>query len=92
MLLTRAVFAVQVLESLFHTIDCYQWFQVPFTTLLSLCAMWFGISLPLIMVGYYFGYRKQVRTPCLQRHKPQLVFNFETNYIIMYNHVLLQLC
>ena len=32
---------------------------IPFTTMLSVGAMWFGISLPLVYLGYYFGYRKQ---------------------------------
>ena len=35
-------------------------FQVPFTTMLALLCLWFGVSLPLIFIGYYFGYRKHV--------------------------------
>ena len=31
---------------------------IPFTTMLSVAAMWFGISLPLVYLGYFFGYRK----------------------------------
>ena len=34
---------------------------VPFTTMLALLCMWFGISLPLVFLGYYFGFRKQAR-------------------------------
>ena len=30
---------------------------IPFTTMLAVAAMWFGISLPLVYLGYYFGYR-----------------------------------
>ena len=30
---------------------------IPFTTMLAVGAMWFGISLPLVYLGYYFGYR-----------------------------------
>ena len=33
---------------------------VPFSTMLALLVMVFGISLPLTFLGYYFGYRKQV--------------------------------
>lgn len=33
---------------------------VPFSTMLALLTMIFGISLPLVFLGYYFGYRKQV--------------------------------
>eukprot|EP00911_Craspedida_sp_UC1_P002711 UC1_evm1s1990 len=31
---------------------------VPFTTMVALLALWFGISTPLVMIGYFFGYRK----------------------------------
>eukprot|EP00052_Salpingoeca_macrocollata_P014173 m.110923 g.110923 ORF g.110923 m.110923 type:complete len:622 (-) comp19208_c1_seq3:241-2106(-) len=31
---------------------------VPFTTMLALLCMWFGISLPLTMGGFFFGFRK----------------------------------
>jgi transmembrane 9 superfamily protein 2/4 len=32
---------------------------VPFLTLLSLIGLWFGISVPLVFLGGYFGYKKQ---------------------------------
>jgi transmembrane 9 superfamily protein 2/4 len=32
---------------------------VPFTTMLALLCMWIGISLPLVFIGYFFGFRKQ---------------------------------
>ncbi|CAH1773888.1 unnamed protein product [Owenia fusiformis] len=49
---------------------------VPFTTMIALLAMWFGISLPLMFLGYYFGYRKQpyehpVRTNQIPRQVPE---------------------
>eukprot|EP00057_Strongylocentrotus_purpuratus_P017966 XP_011672440.1 PREDICTED: transmembrane 9 superfamily member 4 [Strongylocentrotus purpuratus] len=52
---------------------------VPFTTLLALLCMWFGISLPLIFVGYFFGYRKQpydhpVRTNQIPRQVPEQIW------------------
>ncbi|CAK9815007.1 Transmembrane 9 superfamily member 4 [Anthophora plagiata] len=48
---------------------------VPFTTMLALLCLWFGISLPLVYLGYYFGYRKQpfthpVRTNQIPRQVP----------------------
>ncbi|XP_076290294.1 transmembrane 9 superfamily protein member 4 [Lasioglossum baleicum] len=48
---------------------------VPFTTMLALLCLWFGISLPLVYLGYYFGYRKQpfthpVRTNQIARQVP----------------------
>jgi transmembrane 9 superfamily protein 2/4 len=35
---------------------------VPFTTMIALALLWVGIALPLVMVGYFFGYRKEVRS------------------------------
>lgn len=52
---------------------------VPFTTMLAVGSMWFGISLPLVFLGYYFGYRKQpyehpVRTNQIPRQVPTQVW------------------
>ncbi|XP_032242365.1 transmembrane 9 superfamily member 4 [Nematostella vectensis] len=49
---------------------------VPFTTMLALLCLWVGISLPLIFLGYYFGYRKYpyehpVRTNQIPRQVPE---------------------
>ena len=33
---------------------------IPFTTLIALLALWFGISVPLTFVGAYFGFRRRV--------------------------------
>jgi len=43
--------------------------------MLSLLCLWFGISLPLVYLGYYFGFRKQpfqhpVRTNQIPRQVP----------------------
>lgn len=48
---------------------------VPFTTMVALLCLWFGISLPLVYLGYFFGYRKQpfthpVRTNQIPRQVP----------------------
>lgn len=48
---------------------------VPFGTMVWLMFLWFGISLPLVYCGYYFGYRKQpyqhpVRTNQIPRQVP----------------------
>uniref|UniRef100_A0A1B0A641 Transmembrane 9 superfamily member n=1 Tax=Glossina pallidipes TaxID=7398 RepID=A0A1B0A641_GLOPL len=48
---------------------------VPFATMISLLLLWFGISVPLVYLGYYFGYRKQpyqhpVRTNMIPRQVP----------------------
>ena len=31
---------------------------MPFGTLFALCFLWFGISVPLVFIGSYFGYKK----------------------------------
>lgn len=50
--------------------------QVPFITMLALLCMWFGIAMPLVYLGYYFGFRKQpydnpVRTNQIPRQVPE---------------------
>jgi len=52
---------------------------MPFTTMLALLCMWFGISMPLIFMGYFFGYRKfpyehPVRTNQIPRQVPDQVW------------------
>jgi len=52
---------------------------IPFTTMLSVGSMWFCISLPLMFLGYFFGYRKQpyehpVRTNQIPRQVPTQVW------------------
>ncbi|CAD6199143.1 unnamed protein product [Caenorhabditis auriculariae] len=49
---------------------------VPFGTMIALSVMWFGIDMPLIFLGFYFGYRKQpythpVRTNQIPRQVPE---------------------
>ncbi|XP_056634985.1 transmembrane 9 superfamily member 4 [Diorhabda carinulata] len=48
---------------------------VPFSAMISLLLMWVFVSLPLVYLGYYFGYRKQpyqhpVRTNQIPRQVP----------------------
>lgn len=52
---------------------------VPFSTMVALLCMWFGISLPLVFLGHFFGYRKQpyehpVRTNQIPRQVPDQVW------------------
>ncbi|XP_065062319.1 transmembrane 9 superfamily member 4-like [Rhopilema esculentum] len=52
---------------------------IPFTTMLALLCMWFGISVPLVFLGSYFGYRKQpfehpVRTNQIPRQVPEQIW------------------
>jgi transmembrane 9 superfamily protein 2/4 len=52
---------------------------IPFTTMLALFCLWFGISIPLVYLGYFFGFRKQphtqpVRTNKIPRQVPEQVW------------------
>ncbi|GAB6029941.1 Transmembrane 9 super member 4 [Chamberlinius hualienensis] len=52
---------------------------VPYTTMIALLCIWFGISWPLVYLGYYFGFRKQpyghpVRTNQIPRQVPDQVW------------------
>ena len=52
---------------------------MPFSTMIALISMVFGISVPLVFLGYYFGYRKQpysppVRTNQIPRQVPDQVW------------------
>eukprot|EP00096_Caligus_rogercresseyi_P004465 TRINITY_DN1873_c0_g1_i1.p1 TRINITY_DN1873_c0_g1~~TRINITY_DN1873_c0_g1_i1.p1 ORF type:complete len:628 (-),score=180.25 TRINITY_DN1873_c0_g1_i1:314-2197(-) len=69
-----------IIFSLGLFVNFFSWGQhssgaIPFVTMLSMGAMWFGISLPLVYIGYYFGYRKKpydqpVRTHQIPRQIP----------------------
>ncbi|XKL63496.1 hypothetical protein PGB90_005860 [Kerria lacca] len=52
---------------------------VPFSTMLSLLLIWFGVSLPLVYFGYYVGYKKPpiqnpVRTNLIPRQIPEQIW------------------
>lgn len=55
---------------IFFILNLFVWHEgssgaVPFGTLFSLLVLWFGISVPLVYLGAYFGYRKDVDDfPC----------------------------
>lgn len=65
---------------MFFILNLILWVQgssaaIPFTTLLALLALWFGISVPLTFVGAYFGFKKRpiehpVRTNQIPRQIP----------------------
>lgn len=70
-----------IIASTFFFLNFFIWGKassgaMPFSTMLSLLLMWFCISLPLVYLGYYFGYRKQpyqhpVRTNQIPRQVPE---------------------
>ncbi|XP_043566435.1 transmembrane 9 superfamily member 4 isoform X1 [Chiloscyllium plagiosum] len=70
-----------IVFGLCFVLNCFIWGKhssgaVPFPTMLALLCMWFGISFPLVYLGYYFGFRKQpydnpVRTNQIPRQVPE---------------------
>lgn len=58
-------FVYSVVFGLFFVMNLILWGEgssaaVPFTTLVALLALWFGVSVPLTFIGAYFGFRKRV--------------------------------
>ncbi|KAH3809730.1 hypothetical protein DPMN_138106 [Dreissena polymorpha] len=61
-----------IVFTLFFILNLVLWIEgssaaIPFTTLLDLLALWFGISVPLTFIGAYFGFKK---TP-IEQHPVQ---------------------
>lgn len=65
------IFPLRIVFSLFFVMNLVFWANgssaaVPFSTLVALLALWFGVSVPLTFVGSYFGFRKRVRASFLR--------------------------
>lgn len=63
--LTTSLFLPSVVFGVSFVLNFFIWGKkssgaVPFTTMLALVSLWLGISVPLVFVGYFFGYRKKV--------------------------------
>ena len=61
----QAVLFPGVVFAIFFVLNCVLWGDrstgaVPFTTLVALLAFWFGMSLPLVFLGSYLGFRLPV--------------------------------
>lgn len=82
--LMTALFCPGVIFAIFFAMNLILWSNesssaVPFSTLLALLSMWFGISVPLTFVGAYYGFRKPtieqpVRTNQIPRQVPEQTF------------------
>lgn len=83
-----------IVFALFFVLNLVLWIEgssaaIPFTTLLALLALWFGISVPLTFVGAYFGFKKRpiehpVRTNQIPRQIPdQTIYTKPIPGIIM---------
>merc|ERR1719482_1099272 len=79
--LLTAFFYPGLFFGIFFVLNLLIWGQkssgaVPFTTMFALLVLWFGISVPLVFLGSYFGFRKPatelpVRTNQIPRQIPQ---------------------
>ncbi|XP_053207116.1 transmembrane 9 superfamily member 2-like [Panonychus citri] len=76
-----ALLSPGIVFSIFFVLNLLLWAKgssaaIPFTTLIALLAMWFGVSLPLTFAGAYFGFKKRqiehpVRTNQIPRQIPE---------------------
>ncbi|KAH7963694.1 hypothetical protein HPB52_022422 [Rhipicephalus sanguineus] len=83
-MLMTALVCPGVVFSVFFVLNLLLWAKessaaIPFTTLIALLALWFGISLPLCFVGGYFGFKRKaieypVRTNQIPRQIPAYTF------------------
>ncbi|KAG8042624.1 hypothetical protein G9C98_005258 [Cotesia typhae] len=82
--LLTAMLSPGIIFSLFFIMNLIFWAKgssatVPFSTLVALLALWFGVSVPLTFIGAYFGFRKRslehpVRTNQIPRQIPEQSF------------------
>ncbi|EGD76169.1 transmembrane 9 superfamily member 4 [Salpingoeca rosetta] len=81
---TTATFLPTVVFGVCFVLNFFIWGEkssgaVPFTTMIALVLLWFGISVPLVFVGYFFGFRKKayehpVTTNQIPRQVPDQVW------------------
>jgi transmembrane 9 superfamily protein 2/4 len=87
-----------VVFSVFCVLNALIWGQrssgaVPFSTFFVLCFLWFGISVPLVFVGSYFGSKAEpgaepVRTNKIPRQVPEQVWYMSAPVTILVGGVL----
>ncbi|KAK9811371.1 hypothetical protein WJX72_002736 [[Myrmecia] bisecta] len=87
-----------VVFCIFFTLNILIWGQkssgaVPFGTLFALCFLWFGISVPLVFIGSYFGYKKPapedpVRTNKIPRQIPEQAWYMNPVFSVLIGGIL----
>ena len=74
-----ATFFPGVCFSIFFVLNLFVWGQkssgaVPFTTLLALLVLWFGISVPLVYIGSYFAFKNpEIKPPVQVNSIPRMI-------------------
>jgi len=84
--------------AIFFILNLFIWGQkssgaVPFTTMFAMLCLWFGISVPLVFLGAYFGFRKAnielpVRTNQIPRQIPAQPWFMKPGFTILLAGVL----
>eukprot|EP00746_Dinoflagellata_sp_MGD_P031520 gnl/MRDRNA2_/MRDRNA2_174925_c0_seq1.p1 gnl/MRDRNA2_/MRDRNA2_174925_c0~~gnl/MRDRNA2_/MRDRNA2_174925_c0_seq1.p1 ORF type:complete len:596 (-),score=77.72 gnl/MRDRNA2_/MRDRNA2_174925_c0_seq1:116-1651(-) len=82
----------------FFNLNLFIWGQkssgaVPFTTLLALLVLWFGISVPLVFLGAYVGYRRPtielpVHTNAIARSIPEQPWFVQSTFTCLIGGIL----
>jgi transmembrane 9 superfamily protein 2/4 len=82
----------------FFTLNFFVWGEkssgaVPFGTMFALLVLWFGISVPLVFLGSYFGYRRKagelpVRINQIPRQVPEQVWYMQPTFSVIIGGVL----
>jgi len=74
-----AILYPSIIFGICFLLNLFVWHQgssraVPFTTMLALLCMWLGISLPLIMIGSFFGFKQpSIEEPVRTNQIPRCV-------------------
>ena len=96
-LLTSCLFT-GIIFTIFFILNFFVWGEkssgaVPFGTLFALLVLWFGISVPLVFLGAYFGYRRKavdfpVRVNQIPRQIPEQVWYMKPAFSVVVGGVL----
>jgi len=96
-LLTSCLFT-GIIFSIFFVLNFFVWGEkssgaVPFGTMFALLVLWFGISVPLVFLGAYFGYRRKaletpVRVNQIPRQIPDQVWYMKPAFSVVVGGVL----
>merc|ERR1712146_732549 len=83
----------------FFVLNFFVWAEksssaVPFGTMFALLVLWLGISVPLVFLGAYFGYRRKnvefpVRVNHIPRQVPEQVWYMKPSFSVVVGGVLL---
>ena len=86
------------LFGLFFVLNLFLWAEassqaIPFGTFFALLILWFGISVPLVFLGSYFGFKKPalehpVRTNQIARQIPEQMWYLASPFSVLVGGIL----